>query len=80
MAMFCETEYSHIIQPIPYRAPEVILGMKWNESEDIWNFGVLVSTYKSQLEVRLFRLRVQLYLSWVNSPSRYTPLHTKESW
>lgn len=45
MAVFGETEYSHIIQPIPYRAPEVILGMKWKESVDIWNFGVLVSIY-----------------------------------
>jgi serine/threonine-protein kinase SRPK3 len=45
MAVFGEREYSHIIQPIPYRAPEVILGMKWNESVDIWNFGVLVSIY-----------------------------------
>jgi serine/threonine-protein kinase SRPK3 len=45
MAVFGETEYSHTIQPIPYRAPEVILGMKWNESVDIWNFGVLVSIY-----------------------------------
>ncbi|KFY48078.1 hypothetical protein V496_10330 [Pseudogymnoascus sp. VKM F-4515 (FW-2607)] len=42
MAVFGETEYSHIIQPIPYRAPEVILGMKWKESVDIWNIGVLV--------------------------------------
>ena len=32
----------HMAQPLPYRAPEVILGMRWNEKVDIWNLGVLV--------------------------------------
>jgi serine/threonine-protein kinase SRPK3 len=32
-----------IIQPDIYRAPEVILGMKWTSKVDIWNVGVLVS-------------------------------------
>jgi len=41
--MFGQEEYKEIIQAIPYRAPEVILRMKWNCSVDIWNLGVLVS-------------------------------------
>lgn len=46
MAVFGSVEYTHTIQAIPYRAPEVILGMKWNESVDIWNLGIIVSKYK----------------------------------
>jgi serine/threonine protein kinase len=30
------------IQPDYYRAPEVILGIGWSYSADIWNLGVLV--------------------------------------
>ena len=41
--MFGQEEYEQVIQAIPYRAPEVILRMKWNCSVDIWNLGVLVS-------------------------------------
>ena len=31
-----------LIQPHPYRAPEVILGAPWSYNVDIWNFAVLV--------------------------------------
>lgn len=30
------------VQPLIYRAPEVLLRMPWNEKIDIWNLGVLV--------------------------------------
>ena len=43
MCVFGQGEYKGVIQPVPYRAPEVILRMKWNRSIDIWNLGVLVS-------------------------------------
>lgn len=39
-----EGGYSEDIQPIQYRAPEVILGVPWNEKVDIWSVGVMVST------------------------------------
>lgn len=32
-----------LIQPDALRAPEVILGMDWGTSADIWNLGCLVS-------------------------------------
>lgn len=51
MCMFGQEEYEEIIQPVPYRAPEVILRAKWNQSVDIWNLGVLVS--RSSLLVSL---------------------------
>lgn len=35
-------EHEGTIQPTLYRAPEVILGMKWTSKVDIWNLGVLV--------------------------------------
>lgn len=28
--------------PVPYRAPEVILGMTWGNAVDIWSVGLLV--------------------------------------
>lgn len=30
------------VQPLVYRAPEVLLRTPWNEKIDIWNVGVLV--------------------------------------
>ncbi|KAH9207011.1 kinase-like domain-containing protein [Leptodontidium sp. 2 PMI_412] len=32
----------HPIQPNHYRAPEVVLGIGWSYSADIWNLGVLI--------------------------------------
>ena len=34
--------YAQIIQPNPYRAPEVIMGWGWTNKVDIWNFGHVV--------------------------------------
>lgn len=31
------------IQPPVYQAPEVLLGIPWSYSADIWNLGILVS-------------------------------------
>lgn len=31
-----------LVQPDIYRAPEVILGLRWTSKVDIWNVGVLV--------------------------------------
>ena len=33
----------HPIQPPLYHAPEVLLGVPWSYSTDVWNLGVLVS-------------------------------------
>lgn len=35
-------EHEGRIQPTLYRAPEVVLGMKWTSKADIWNVGALV--------------------------------------
>ncbi|KAA1475199.1 kinase-like protein [Dentipellis sp. KUC8613] len=35
--------YGEVIQPLEYRAPEVILGHPWDAAADIWNFGCLVT-------------------------------------
>ncbi|PGH32207.1 hypothetical protein GX50_04991 [[Emmonsia] crescens] len=34
--------YHEDIQPYLYRAPEVLLRMKWDNKVDIWNVGVLI--------------------------------------
>jgi serine/threonine protein kinase len=36
-----------LIQALPYRAPEVILGADWDTKVDVWNVGVLVSSHQS---------------------------------
>lgn len=35
-------QHSVFIQPMIYRAPEVILGVPWTYSADIWNVGCMV--------------------------------------
>ncbi|WEW61242.1 hypothetical protein PRK78_006732 [Emydomyces testavorans] len=35
-------EHEGLIQPNQYRAPEVLLGMKWTSKVDIWNIGVMI--------------------------------------
>jgi serine/threonine protein kinase len=35
--------HAGVIQPLMFRAPEVILRMPWDGRADIWNLGVLVS-------------------------------------
>lgn len=42
-ARFGEKDYDDDIQPYLYRAPEVILQVRWDNKVDIWNVGVLVS-------------------------------------
>jgi serine/threonine-protein kinase SRPK3 len=35
-------EHSGNAMPVPYRAPEIILNMKWGNAVDIWSIGLLV--------------------------------------
>ncbi|EFY97912.1 Protein kinase, ATP binding site [Metarhizium robertsii ARSEF 23] len=41
-ARFGQEEYQGDIMPLVYRAPEVILDMKWSSKVDIWSMGVMV--------------------------------------
>ena len=47
-ARFGKETYTDDIQPYIYRAPEIILGIPWTYSVDIWNVGVLVSVNSAQ--------------------------------
>jgi serine/threonine-protein kinase SRPK3 len=44
-----QVEHCHDIQPDPYRAPEVILEMPWGYPVDIWNVGVMVRYFPSNI-------------------------------
>lgn len=35
------------VMPDLYRAPEIVLGIPWNEKIDIWSFGLMVSSFKA---------------------------------
>ncbi|KAI1918540.1 hypothetical protein LOZ65_004855 [Ophidiomyces ophidiicola] len=37
-------EHGGLIQPNQYRAPKVVLGMKWTSKVDIWNVGAMISS------------------------------------
>ncbi|KAJ5584222.1 uncharacterized protein N7459_004022 [Penicillium hispanicum] len=34
--------HNHPIQPNSFRAPEVVIGAKWDYSVDVWNLGALI--------------------------------------
>jgi serine/threonine-protein kinase SRPK3 len=42
-ARFGQATYTDIIQPVQYRAPEVVLQIPWDYKVDIWNVGTMVS-------------------------------------
>lgn len=44
-----QVEHCHDIQPDPYRAPEVLLEMPWGYPADIWNVGVMVRDFPSNI-------------------------------
>lgn len=54
-ARFGDKEHRDDIMPDVYRAPEVILGMKWDYKVDIWSVAMMVR--------RLFHKRILLYRS-----------------
>ncbi|KAF1733963.1 Dual specificity tyrosine-phosphorylation-regulated kinase 3 [Beauveria bassiana] len=41
-ARFGQEQYEGDVMPLVYRAPEVILGMRWSSKVDIWSVGVMV--------------------------------------
>ena len=43
-AVYGNTDHEEDVQPDVYRAPEVILEMKWSYSIDIWNVGTMVGS------------------------------------
>src|SRR5271155_4255931 len=42
VAMWKDHHFKGIIQPEALRAPEVILGLRWDTSVDIWSFACVV--------------------------------------
>ena len=42
-AHFGEEAYIGEVMPDLYRAPEIVLGIPWNEKIDIWSVGLMVS-------------------------------------
>lgn len=44
-ARFGDVEHRDLIMPDVYRAPEVVLGMKWSYPVDIWGFAMIVSLW-----------------------------------
>ena len=45
-AQFGEKGYLGEVMPDLYRAPEIVLGIPWNEKIDIWAVGLMVCYYE----------------------------------
>ena len=45
-AQFGKEEYLGEVMPDLYRAPEIVLGISWNEKIDIWAVGLMVGYYE----------------------------------
>ncbi|KAH6900574.1 kinase-like domain-containing protein [Thelonectria olida] len=56
LACFEGKHRTQIIQSIPCRAPEVLLGERWDKSTDLWNLGCAV--YEAWASESLFKGRV----------------------
>lgn len=41
-ARFYDSENTDLVMPDAYRAPEVVLGMPWSYSTDLWGFAMTV--------------------------------------
>merc|ERR1719295_256574 len=41
-ALFADQWHSHLVQTRHYRAPEVVLGMRWSFPIDIWSIGCIL--------------------------------------
>lgn len=46
-AKFGQGPFEGEVMPDLYRAPEIILGIPWNEKIDVWSFGLMVSRFQS---------------------------------
>ncbi|KAH6663297.1 putative serine/threonine protein kinase [Plectosphaerella plurivora] len=57
-AQFGEDEYTVEVMPDLYRAPEIILGIAWDEKIDIWAFGLMVSLLVCLLEAANDKLKI----------------------
>lgn len=42
-AKFGDGPFEGEVMPDLYRAPEIVLGIPWDEKIDIWSFGLMVS-------------------------------------
>lgn len=53
-AQFGEDTYIGEAMPDLYRAPEIMLGIPWNEKIDIWSVGLMVSEKKASFSNLLY--------------------------
>ena len=60
------------IQPYQYRAPEVILGIPWDEKAGIWNVGVMVNTAAIYVMINTDKSIVGLGHAW---EQKFVPHH-----
>lgn len=60
-ARFGKSTYTDLIQPLQYRAPEVLLRIPWDQKADIWNLGHLVRLLFRILKLIYHELIVQVW-------------------
>jgi serine/threonine protein kinase len=60
LANWIDKHWLRIVQPIGYRAPEVILDAPWSTPIDIWSFGCIVISfyYFADIDIRDVRWKI----------------------
>lgn len=65
-ATFDYEHHSSIITTRHYRAPEVILGLGWDETCDVWSVGcILFELYKGKLVFFQFKQKIHILLIYI---------------
>jgi serine/threonine protein kinase len=70
-AEFGEGSFKGEVMPDLYRAPEIVLGIAWNEKIDIWSFGLMVRYFHLDLWCNSLR-RNRLGICWRANTSSTT--------
>lgn len=56
-AQFGESIYLGEVMPDLYRAPEIVLGIPWNEKIDIWSVGLMVRARRNHQNTKLILIQ-----------------------
>lgn len=68
-ANWIDNHFTYLVQPRALRAPEVILGMDWDEKIEVWSIGCLI--FELTMSKPLFNPRWKLEERKITAPESY---------